>query len=232
MKVSKKNADLIWINTLLLRTAEAFANLQVIQNTVRASVTLSNQKEYEAKVVGSDPKNDIAVLRVNVEPGEIQKLQLGTSHDLLVGQKVFAIGNPFGLDQTLTAGIVSSLGRQVQGVTGRFIRDVIQTDCAINPGNSGGPLLDSQGRLVGMNTMIYSPSGACEIVYSQFRFLLLLLSSTLLQPAADMLHRILFDFCFFFALYWTWNQVICCPRVVSTQQCLGVLHSPSQDMFS
>jgi S1-C subfamily serine protease len=106
------------------------------------------------------PDNDLAVLQIEAPASRIFPLVIGRSDSLLVGQKVFAIGNPFGLDNTLTAGIVSALGREIQSVTGRTIKDVIQTDAAINPGNSGGPLLDSAGRLIGVNTAIYSPSGS------------------------------------------------------------------------
>ena len=203
-------------------------NYHVIQSAHHLKVTLSNQRTYQGDVVGSDPNNDVAVLRLASPPLDVTPITVGTSHDLMVGQRVFAIGNPFGLDQTLTgtvrlrascvlspltvgphasatlrnmtrsadntasptrearscnaghwtcmhaamqqppqyngprqpaAGIVSSVNRQIQGVGRRIIRDVIQTDAAINPGNSGGPLLDSSGRLIGVNTMIYSPSG-------------------------------------------------------------------------
>ena len=102
----------------------------------------------------------MAVLRIDAPAGRLQPLLIGTSKNLEVGQKVFAIGNPFGLDQTLTTGIISGLGRQIKSRTGHTIDGVIQTDAAINPGNSGGPILDSSGRLIGMNTAIYSPSGA------------------------------------------------------------------------
>ncbi|MFM7113729.1 MAG: S1C family serine protease, partial [Planctomycetota bacterium] len=103
---------------------------------------------------------DLAVLRIDAGSGKLEPLPIGSSHDLKVGQKVFAIGNPFGLDQTLTTGIISALGREIDGEQGQRIRNAIQTDAAINPGNSGGPLLDSAGRLIGVNTMIFSPSGA------------------------------------------------------------------------
>jgi S1-C subfamily serine protease len=110
--------------------------------------------------VGAFPDRDLAVLRIEVPATKAPPLPLGTSRDLVVGQKVYAIGNPFGLDQTLTTGIVSALNREIESVNQRTIRGVIQTDAAINPGNSGGPLLDSAGRLIGVNTAIYSPSGA------------------------------------------------------------------------
>jgi S1-C subfamily serine protease len=106
------------------------------------------------------PDQDVAVLRIQAPKNALKPLAIGTSADLQVGQRVFAIGNPFGLDQTLTTGIISALGREIDAVTGRTISGVIQTDAAINPGNSGGPLLDSAGRLIGVNTAIYSPSGS------------------------------------------------------------------------
>ena len=135
-------------------------NFHVVQSASGAVVSLSGHRSYKATLVGSAPQYDVAVLRIGAPRDQLKPIPLGTSHDLLVGQKVFAIGNPFGLDQTLTTGIVSALGRSIQSVSGRPIEDVIQTDAAINPGNSGGPLLDSSGRLIGVNTAIYSPSGS------------------------------------------------------------------------
>jgi S1-C subfamily serine protease len=111
-------------------------------------------------MVGSYPDKDLAVLKINAPMKELLPLQRGDSRDLQVGQKVFAIGNPFGLDQTLTTGIISALGREIESLTNRPIKDVIQTDAAINPGNSGGPLLDSSGKLIGVNTAILSRSGS------------------------------------------------------------------------
>ncbi len=110
--------------------------------------------------MGAAPEKDLAVLQISAPPDQLSPIFIGESKSLRVGQKVFAIGNPFGLDQTMTTGIVSALGREIKSVTGRTIQNVIQTDAAINPGNSGGPLLDSAGRLIGVNTAIYSPSGA------------------------------------------------------------------------
>ena len=110
--------------------------------------------------MGVSPEHDLAVLRVQSALDAPAPIPLGSSGDLRVGQKVYAIGNPFGLDYTLTTGIISALGRSLGEVRGQTIRDLIQTDAAINPGNSGGPLLDSAGRLIGINTAIYSPSGA------------------------------------------------------------------------
>ncbi len=135
-------------------------NLHVIRNANAARVTLANQSSWEAQLVGTAPKKDLAVLRIETPTEALRPIPLGSSYDLKVGQKVFAIGNPFGLDQSLTTGVVSALGREIESMAQIPIRNVIQTDAAINPGNSGGPLLDSAGRLVGINTAIYSPSGA------------------------------------------------------------------------
>jgi S1-C subfamily serine protease len=135
-------------------------NYHVIEDADRFKVTLADQSTWDAVPIGAAPDKDLAVLRINAPEGRLQPLLVGTSSDLEVGQKVFAIGNPFGLDQTLTTGVISGLGRQITARTGRVIDGVIQTDAAINPGNSGGPLLDSRGRLIGVNTAIYSPSGA------------------------------------------------------------------------
>ena len=135
-------------------------NYHVIENASAARVGLHDQRSYKAVLVGASPEHDLAVLRINVVGGRPEPLPIGTSHDLQVGQEVFAIGNPFGLDQTLTTGIISALQRSIGTENGQVIRNLIQTDAAINPGNSGGPLLDSAGRLIGVNTAIYSPSGA------------------------------------------------------------------------
>jgi S1-C subfamily serine protease len=135
-------------------------NFHVIQGADKAQVTLGNGETYEASLVGIAPEKDLAVLKIETPPGTLKPIPVGSSSKLLVGQTVLAIGNPFGLDQTLTTGIISALGREIESVAGIPIRDVIQTDAAINPGNSGGPLLDSRGRLIGVNTAIYSPSGA------------------------------------------------------------------------
>lgn len=135
-------------------------NFHVIRGASSALVTLADQSSYEAKLVGIAPTNDIAVLKIDAPAEKLKPLPVGESHDLQVGQSVFAIGNPFGLDSTLTVGIVSALGRSIQSPAGVTIEEVIQTDAAINPGNSGGPLMDSAGRLIGVNTAIASPSGA------------------------------------------------------------------------
>lgn len=135
-------------------------NYHVIQNADRATVTLSDGTTYEATKVGQEPAKDLAVLKIEAPRTKLTPIPLGVSSTLRVGQNVYAIGNPFGLDQTLTTGVVSALGREINSVAGIPIRDVIQSDAAINPGNSGGPLLNSSGRLIGVNTAIYSPSGA------------------------------------------------------------------------
>ena len=134
-------------------------NFHVLQGATAARVTLSDQTSYAAELVGVAPNQDLAVLRIRADKNKLPALAIGTSNDLQVGQRVHAIGNPFGLDQTLTTGIVSALGRSIKSVTGRAIDGVVQTDASINPGNSGGPLLDSAGRLIGVNTAIFSPSG-------------------------------------------------------------------------
>jgi len=135
-------------------------NYHVIQGADKAQVTLSDRSVWPAKLVGVAPEKDLAVLKIDIAAGKLRPIPVGVSENLRVGQSVYAIGNPFGLDQTLTTGIVSALGREIESVAGIPIRDVIQTDAAINPGNSGGPLLNSSGKLIGVNTAIYSPSGA------------------------------------------------------------------------
>jgi S1-C subfamily serine protease len=142
-------------------------NDHVVSEASLAQVTLADQSVWKAELVGRASGKDLAVLKIEAPADRLRPILVGKSQDLQVGQKVFAIGNPFGLDQTLTTGIISALGREiaanevaVEGETKRTIDGVIQTDAAINPGNSGGPLLDSAGRLIGVNTAIYSPSGA------------------------------------------------------------------------
>jgi S1-C subfamily serine protease len=135
-------------------------NFHVTQQGDAFSVTLADQSEWEATVAGAAPDKDVAVLRIKAPREKLVPLVRGNSQGLVVGQRVLAVGNPFGLDHSLTVGVVSALGRELRSPSGRRIRDVIQTDAAINPGNSGGPLLDSSGRLIGVNTAIYSPSGA------------------------------------------------------------------------
>ena len=135
-------------------------NVHVIAGAAAATVKLADGRDYPASLVGASPAHDIAVLKIVPSGKAVVPVAIGTSDDLRVGQKVFAIGNPFGLDWTLTTGIVSALDRSLDSENGSVIRHLIQTDAAINPGNSGGPLLDSAGRLIGVNTAIYSPSGA------------------------------------------------------------------------
>jgi S1-C subfamily serine protease len=135
-------------------------NFHVIQDAQAAEVTLADSSTWEARLVGAEPDKDLAVLKIDAPNKHLRPIAVGSSSSLEVGQKVFAIGNPFGFDQTLTTGVISGLGREIESVTRRPIQGVIQTDAAINPGNSGGPLLDSAGRLIGINTAIVSPSGA------------------------------------------------------------------------
>jgi S1-C subfamily serine protease len=143
------------------RQGHVVTNFHVVQEAKSLTVTLHNQKVYPARLVGVEPRKDIAVLRIEAPVAELVPVEVAPAGMTLeVGQKVVAIGNPFGLDHTLTTGVISALGREVEGVGGVTIREMIQTDAAINPGNSGGPLLDSAGRLIGMNTMIFSRSGA------------------------------------------------------------------------
>ena len=136
-------------------------NYHVIDGSSHLTVTLYNQKTYPAKLVGGEPKKDIAVLKIDAPADELTPIpRPDDTYELAVGQKAIAIGNPFGLDHTITTGIISAMGRDQLGYGGVTIRDMIQTDASINPGNSGGPLLDSSGQLIGMNTMIFSKSGA------------------------------------------------------------------------
>jgi len=135
-------------------------NFHVVQQAERVTVTMQDGTTYDATAVGADPDKDLAVLKIEAPGVDLIPVQPGDSGLLEVGRKVIAIGNPFGLDTTMTVGVVSALGREIDSVSRRKIGDVIQTDAAINPGNSGGPLLNSLGQLVGVNTAIYSPSGA------------------------------------------------------------------------
>ncbi|KAL6618756.1 hypothetical protein ACP70R_033895 [Stipagrostis hirtigluma subsp. patula] len=146
---------------LLVSLSQLMMCQSEVTRLVLHRVTLADQSVYEAQVVGFDQDKDVAVLRIKAPKDKLRPIPVGVSADLLVGQKVYAIGNPFGLDHTLTTGVISGLRREISSAaTGRPIQDVIQTDAAINPGNSGGPLLDSSGNLIGVNTAIYSPSGA------------------------------------------------------------------------
>jgi S1-C subfamily serine protease len=134
-------------------------NNHVVENADRIVVTLDDETSVEATLVGTDPANDVAVVKIDVPADKLRPVKLGTSANLRVGQTAIAIGNPFRLERTLTTGVISSLGRPLEAEGGRMIYDVIQTDAAINPGNSGGPLLDLNGRVIGVNTAIVSPSG-------------------------------------------------------------------------
>lgn len=135
-------------------------NFHVIRAASGAKITLANKKTYDAELVGTSADDDVAVLKIKAPKGDLVPIDIGDSSNLRVGQSTYAIGNPFGLDHTLTTGVLSGLGREMKSPTGRTISNVIQTEASINPGNSGGPLIDARGRLIGMNTAIYSPSGA------------------------------------------------------------------------
>jgi len=142
------------------KNGRVVTNYHVINDANRIEVTMADHTTWKAVLVGAAPDKDLAVLQIDAPAYILRPISVGKSKQLLVGQKVYAIGNPFGLDQTITSGIISALGRGIKSITGRTIRNMIQTDAAINPGNSGGPLLDSAGRLIGVNTAILSPSGA------------------------------------------------------------------------
>lgn len=135
-------------------------NHHVVRDSTRLEVTLSDGSKWPGLFVGADPDNDLAVIKIDAPGEKLTVIPMGDSSKLQVGQKVLAIGNPFGLTETLTTGIISSLGRSIRSGAGVLIQDVIQTDAAINPGNSGGPLLDSKGKIVGINSAIISPTGA------------------------------------------------------------------------
>ncbi len=135
-------------------------NAHVVEEARRLEVTLLDGKTFPAKVVGGDLSRDVALIKIDPKGAKLPVITLGSSKNLRVGQAVYAIGNPFGLNSTLTTGVISSLGRTLRAENGRLMENIIQTDAAINPGNSGGPLLNSQGELIGINTAIFSPSGA------------------------------------------------------------------------
>ncbi len=141
-------------------SGHVLTNHHVIRDSTRLEVTLSDESKWPARFVGADPDNDLAVIKIDVPKEKLTVIPMGDSSRLKVGQKVLAIGNPFGLGQTLTTGIISSLARSIRSEAGVLIQDVIQTDAAINPGNSGGPLLDSTGKIIGINSAIISPTGA------------------------------------------------------------------------
>ncbi|MGV8074608.1 MAG: S1C family serine protease [Syntrophobacteraceae bacterium] len=135
-------------------------NNHVIEDARKLEVTLADGKKYPAKLIGSDPDTDLAVLKIEPKKDALVVIPMGSSSTLKVGQKAIAIGNPFGLGQTLTTGVISSVGRTIRASNGMLVEDIIQTDATINPGNSGGPLIDSSGKIVGINTAIFSPTGA------------------------------------------------------------------------
>ncbi len=146
---------------------EIITNNHVISGeAAKVVVTLADHSQYEAKVLAKDPVNDLALIKIEPEEEEVPNLRLGDSDSIQVGQKVLAIGNPFGLEGTLTTGVVSSIGRTIADENGNELEDMIQTDAAINPGNSGGPLLDSQGNVIGVNTAIYGPGGNIGIGFA------------------------------------------------------------------
>jgi len=147
--------------SILDQQGNILTNYHVIEGSQKLSVSMGGQKDYPATIVGGDPDTDLAVIRLLEKPaGPLTVVPLGDSDKLIVGQKVLAIGNPFGLDRTLTTGVISGLQRPIRARNTRLIEGAIQTDASINPGNSGGPLLDSRGRMIGINSQILSPSGS------------------------------------------------------------------------
>jgi S1-C subfamily serine protease len=142
------------------KSGHVVTNFHVIRGADAAVIVLADGSSWQGRLVGAYPAKDLAVLAIDTPSAKLRPIAVGTSANLEVGQMAFAIGNPFGLDQTLTTGVVSALGREIESTPGRNIRNVIQTDAAVNPGNSGGPLLDSAGRLIGITSSILSPSGA------------------------------------------------------------------------
>lgn len=148
--------------SVLDKEGHILTNYHVISGAREINVTLWDGNTYDAGIVGQDPQNDIAVLKIDASESTLFPVPMGDSVNLRVGQKVFAIGNPFGLERTLTVGIISSLNRSLRSQTGRMMKSIIQLDAALNSGNSGGPLLDAKARLIGMNTAIASPSGTGE----------------------------------------------------------------------
>ena len=142
------------------KSGHIVTSYHVVQGSSHLEVTLADGSRWQASVVGTSPGNDLAVIKIEAPPKELKPLQLGSSGSLRVGQKVLAVGNPFGLGQTLTTGTISSLGRDVRISPDVVIENVIQADAAINPGNSGGPLINSDGEVIGINTAIFSPTGS------------------------------------------------------------------------
>ena len=141
-------------------------NYHVVENASKLVVTLSNNSQWPGKLIGADPNNDLAIVRIQAPVDSYDILEFSNSNDIVVGQKVLALGNPFGLRQTLTTGIISALGRTIAAKNGRKIEGIIQTDAAINPGNSGGPLLDSEGKVIGINTAIIGSAGSVGIGFA------------------------------------------------------------------
>ena len=141
-------------------------NYHVVENASKLVVTLSNNSQWPGKLIGADPNNDLAIVRIQAPMDNYDILEFSNSNDIVVGQKVLALGNPFGLRQTLTTGIISALGRTIAAKNGRKIEGIIQTDAAINPGNSGGPLLDSEGKVIGINTAIIGSAGSVGIGFA------------------------------------------------------------------
>jgi S1-C subfamily serine protease len=147
--------------SILDQQGNILTNYHVIEGAQKLSVSMGGKKDYAAMIVGGDPDTDLAVIRLTEKPaGPLTVVPMGDSDKLVVGQKVLAIGNPFGLDRTLTTGVISGLQRPIRARNNRLIEGAIQTDASINPGNSGGPLLDSRGRMIGINSQILSPSGS------------------------------------------------------------------------
>ncbi len=146
--------------SIIDKRGHILTNYHVVENARKLEVTLFDGSKWEARIIGVDPSNDLAIIKINAPAEKLKPIPFGDSSTLRVGQKAIAIGNPFGLERTLTVGIVSSIGRTIRAVNGRLIRGIIQTDAAVNPGNSGGPLLDSNGNMVGITTAIFSPVGA------------------------------------------------------------------------
>ena len=146
--------------SIIDRKGHILTNYHVVKGAKSLEVTMGDGSKWPAAMVGTDPDTDLAIIKIDAPPDLLKVIPLGDSKNLKVGQKVLAIGNPFGLDRTLTTGIISSLGRELRTQDGLVIDDVIQTDAAINPGNSGGPLLNSKGEIIGINSAIFSPTGA------------------------------------------------------------------------
>lgn len=145
---------------------QILTNFHVVSGSQELTVTTTDKKNYRATLLDRDPDNDLALIQVDLKGGKLTALNLGDSDKVQIGQKVLAIGNPFGLEGTLTTGIVSSLGRSISDENGRTLEGMIQTDASINPGNSGGPLLDSQGNAIGINTAIFGPGGSVGIGFA------------------------------------------------------------------